>query len=70
MTYEQYAPGLRYGYDLVYDDAYRNKRWSDVRSSTRHDSGNSNYRHCLGQGQGCGPIFLGKGERPTLRRSR
>ena len=37
MTYEQYAPGLRYGYDLVYNDAYRNKRWSDVESSARRD---------------------------------
>ena len=37
MTYDQYAPGLRYGYDLAYNDAYRNKSWSDVESYARRD---------------------------------
>lgn len=37
MTYEQYTPGLRYGYDLANNDTYRNKRWSDIESSARRD---------------------------------
>jgi uncharacterized protein (TIGR02271 family) len=37
MTYDQYAPGLRYGYDLAYNDAYRNKRWSDIEIDARRD---------------------------------
>lgn len=30
VTYEQVSPGLRYGYDLAYNDKYRNKSWSEV----------------------------------------
>ncbi len=37
MTYAQYGPSLRYGYDLAGSDAYRNKRWSDVEVNARHD---------------------------------
>jgi uncharacterized protein (TIGR02271 family) len=37
MTYEQYAPGLRYGFDLAYNDAYRNRRWSDIEADARRD---------------------------------
>ena len=37
MTYEQYAPGLRYGYDLANNDTYRNKRWSDIEPYARRD---------------------------------
>jgi uncharacterized protein (TIGR02271 family) len=37
MTYEQYTPGLRYGYDLAYNDAYRNRRWSDIEMDARRD---------------------------------
>jgi uncharacterized protein (TIGR02271 family) len=37
MTYEQYAPGLRYGYDLANNDTYRNKRWSDIEANARRD---------------------------------
>lgn len=37
MTYDQYAPGLRYGYDLANNDTYRNKSWSDVESYARRD---------------------------------
>ena len=37
MTYEQYAPSLRYGYDLANNDTYRNKRWSDVEPYARRD---------------------------------
>lgn len=37
MTYEQYAPGLRYGYDLAYNDAYRSRRWSDIEANARRD---------------------------------
>ena len=37
MTYEQYAPSLRYGYDLANNDTYRNKRWSDIEPYARRD---------------------------------
>ena len=37
LSYDQYGPGLRYGYDLAYNDAYRNKSWSDVESYARRD---------------------------------
>lgn len=37
MTYEQYSPGLRYGYDLANNDTYRNKRWSDIEANARRD---------------------------------
>jgi uncharacterized protein (TIGR02271 family) len=37
MTYDQYAPGLRYGYDLAGNDAYRNRRWSDIEMDARRD---------------------------------
>ena len=37
MTYEQYGPGLRYGYDLANNDTYRNKRWSDIEPYARRD---------------------------------
>jgi uncharacterized protein (TIGR02271 family) len=37
MSYEQYTPGLRYGYDLANNDAYRNKRWSDIETNARRD---------------------------------
>lgn len=37
MTYEQYAPGLRYGYDLAGNDTYQNKRWSDIEPNARRD---------------------------------
>jgi uncharacterized protein (TIGR02271 family) len=37
MTYDQYQPGLRYGYDLAYNDAYRNRRWSDIEMDARRD---------------------------------
>lgn len=37
MTYEQYTPGLRYGYDLASNDSYRNKRWSDIEMHARRD---------------------------------
>jgi uncharacterized protein (TIGR02271 family) len=37
MTYDQYAPGFRYGYDLAYNDAYRGKRWSDIEMNARQD---------------------------------
>jgi len=37
MTYEQYAPGLRYGYDLANNDTYRNQRWSDIEPYARRD---------------------------------
>jgi uncharacterized protein (TIGR02271 family) len=37
MTYEQYAPGFRYGYDLANNDTYRNRRWSDIEMDARRD---------------------------------
>ena len=37
MTYDQYAPSLRYGYDLANNDTYRNKRWSDIEPYARRD---------------------------------
>jgi uncharacterized protein (TIGR02271 family) len=37
MTYEQYTPGLRYGYDLANNDDYRNQRWSDIEPYARRD---------------------------------
>jgi uncharacterized protein (TIGR02271 family) len=37
MTYEQYTPGLRYGYDLANNDVYRNKHWSDIEANARRD---------------------------------
>ena len=37
MSYEQYAPSLRYGYDLANNDTYRNKRWSDIEPYARRD---------------------------------
>jgi uncharacterized protein (TIGR02271 family) len=37
MTYDQYAPGFRYGYDLANNDAYRNRRWSDIEADARRD---------------------------------
>ncbi len=37
MTYEQYAPSLRYGYDLANNDTYRNKRWWDIEPYARRD---------------------------------
>lgn len=37
MTYDQYAPGFRYGYDLAANDTYRNRRWSDIEVDARRD---------------------------------
>jgi uncharacterized protein (TIGR02271 family) len=37
MTYEQYTPGLRYGYDLANNDTYRNQRWSNIEPYARRD---------------------------------
>ncbi len=37
MSYDQYAPGLRYGYDLANNDTYRNKRWSEIEPNARRD---------------------------------
>lgn len=37
MTYDQYAPGFRYGYDLASNDTYRNRRWSDIEMDARRD---------------------------------
>lgn len=37
MTYDQYNPSLRYGYDLASNDTYRGKRWSDIETNARRD---------------------------------
>lgn len=37
MSYDQYSPGLRYGYDLAYNDTYRNKSWADVETYARRE---------------------------------
>jgi uncharacterized protein (TIGR02271 family) len=37
MTYDQYAPGFRYGYDLASNNTYRNRRWSDIEGDARRD---------------------------------
>jgi uncharacterized protein (TIGR02271 family) len=35
MTYEQYSPGLRFGYQLANTDAYRDRSWSEVEADAR-----------------------------------
>jgi uncharacterized protein (TIGR02271 family) len=37
LTYEQYSPGFRYGYDLASNNAYRNRSWSDIEVGARRD---------------------------------
>lgn len=36
-TYDQYSPGLRYGYDLANNNAYRDRRWSEIEADARRD---------------------------------
>ena len=66
MTYDQYAPGLRYGYDLANNDTYRNKRWSDIEAICPARLGNTQPRHGLGQGQGCRTALLGSSNGPAV----
>lgn len=36
-TYEQYAPGFRYGYDLQSDKRYAGKQWNAIEADVRRD---------------------------------
>ena len=36
-TYEQYAPGFRYGYDLRSDKRFAGKQWNAIEADVRRD---------------------------------
>lgn len=36
VSYEDYVPAYRYGYDLAIDERYRGRNWADLETDFRH----------------------------------